>query len=313
MSHLILYADSTDKSDELDRYFKKEEHDTRRWAYIKDVVDELKEKEGICKTVLIWHLTSSYFQGNIIKNIDVLKKAVQYVKDNTSGVDFKLGVSDNHNFYNAAKEIPWFDFADSWYELRNLFKVSNGYSLEEGLRNLPLKKNREKVEQVIHYLLCLFLPLDIDMQALEIIKDNQGEVKNYLWGDKDRDIEGMFEGSEGDEHYRQKLYDLWHLLGKKEYLEQIGKSASSKVLSLTPIDNPSPSIQQLAGLNNRDLKESQIYNFFESLDTAKKNSTDITANDLCKPFKDMKVNDEEIKSFPKWYRALAKELRKLSA
>jgi len=163
------------------------------------------------------------------------------------------------------------------------------------------------------YILSLFLPLDIDMQALEIIKNDLEKVNKYLWGDKDKNIEGMFESHKSGEHYRQKLYDFWHLLGKKEYLEEIRESASSKVKSLTPIDNPSTSIQQLAGLNNRDPKETLIYKFLESLDTAKKDSTNITAKDLCEPFKNLKVNDKEMKSVPKWYRALAEELRKLSA
>ena len=160
-------------------------------------------------------------------------------------------------------------------------------------------------------LLHLFLPLDIDMQALEIIKDDPGEVKKYLWGDKDRDIEGMFESREGNEHYRQKLYDLWHLLGKQDYLRQIGKKASSKVERFTPIDNSSPLLQKLAGLDD-DPKESPVYNFLESLDTGKKDDRDVTAEDLCMPFNlKIEVNGkkEEIKSFHNWYCALASCLR----
>lgn len=189
----------------------------------------------------------------------------------------------------------------------------NSKHIDEALDLVDKEYKKKNLSKLFKNLLHLFLPIDIDMQALEIIKDDPGEVKKYLWGDKDRDIniEGMFESREGDDHYRQKLYDLWHLLGKQDYLRQIGKNASSKVESFTPIDNPSPFLRKLAGLDD-DPKESPVYNFLESLDTGKKDDRDITAEDFCKPFKDMKVNDEGIESFPKWYRVLAKELRKLS-
>jgi len=131
-----------------------------------------------------------------------------------------------------------------------------------------------------------------------------------LWGD--RDVEGMFENRESDEHYRQKLYDLWHLLGKKYYLRQIGKNASSKVENLTPIDNPHDDLLKLAGLSNGNPKGFAIYTFLESLDTGKKDDRDITAEDLCKPFNlviEVNGKKEEIKSFHNWYCALASCLR----
>ena len=190
----------------------------------------------------------------------------------------------------------------------------NSKHIDEALDLVDKEYKKKNLSKLFKNLLHLFLPIDIDMQALEIIKDDPGEVKKYLWGDKDRDIniEGMFESREGDEHYRQKLYDFWYLLGKKDYLMQIGKNASSKAKSFTPIDNHSPSIQQLAGLSNEDPKESPIYEFLESIDTGKKGDIHLTAEDLCKSFNfEVEVNGkkEKNKSFHNWYCALASCLR----
>ena len=312
---LVLYLDSTEKSDELNEYFDKEGHDTVKREHVEDVVDVLKSQtDAYSKTVLIWHLTSLCFGDNYIEDDDELKSAVQYFKDNLSIVlDFKLAVSDNHNFYNAAKEISWFDFADSWYQLRTLFKIKDGYSLVKGLKSLPSIKKKDEISNTTSFLRHLFLPIDIDMQALEIIKDDAGKVEKYLWGDKYTDIEGMFEGREGDEHYRQKLYDLWHLLGKQDYLRQIGKDPSSKVEHLAPIDNPSPSLQKLAGLSNGNPKESPIYQFLKALDERKKDGNDLKeeVDYLLTPFKsiELKIGDDEINSFQDWYCALDSCLR----
>jgi len=199
-----------------------------------------------------------------------------------------------------------FQFIESWFkefakEEPNSEKIKQAFlALFEILNKSPIDK-----------LFIHFLPLDIDMQALEIIKDDAGKIEKYLWGDKD--IEGMFESREGDEHYRQKLYGLWHLLGKKDYLRQIGKKPSSKVEHLAPIDNPSPCIQQLAGLENGNGEESPIYKFLESLDERKKVGNDLKedVDYLLTPFKsiELKIGDDEINSFQDWYCALASCLR----
>ncbi len=162
----------------------------------------------------------------------------------------------------------------------------------------------KKKAEIISFslLLHLFLPLDIDMQALEMIQGDSEKVKKYLWGDKD--VEGMFQSRKGDEHYRQKLYDLWYLIGEKPPEDNKWKP-SEEAKKLTPINNPDHNLRKLTGLDNGRTEESQIYKFFKFLDTCKKNDKNVTAASLSKPFKDWKINDREINSFHNWYSELA--------
>ena len=305
---LVLYLDSTEKSDELDEYFDKEGHDTVKREHVEDVVDVLKSKtDAYTKTVLIWHLTSSCFGNNYIEDDDALKRAVQYLKDNMSVVlDFKLAVSDNHNFYNAAKEISWFDFADSWYQLRTLFKIKEGYSLAKGLKSLSSIKKKDEISNTISFLRHLFLPLDIDMQALETT-----ENKNSYLNDIYADLEELYnldkyKGGDKNDHYRQKLYDLWHLL---ERSEENKRRASLEAKKLTSIDNPPDALLKLAGLDSGKPEKYPIHQFLESLDKRKKDGNDLAreVDYLLAPFESRKLkgcDGKEINSFHDWYCAL---------
>jgi len=172
---------------------------------------------------------------------------------------------------------------------------------------------KKRVNYPTANLLHLFLPLDIDFQALQATTNFDGFFHEMY-----TNLEKLYKSEEykdrkSDEHYRQKLYDLWHFLGKKDYLRQIGKKPSSKVENVAPIDNPSPSIQQLAGLSNGNPKESPIYQFLKALDERKKDGNDLKeeVDYLLTPFKfiELKIGDDEINSFQDWYCALDSCLR----
>lgn len=155
------------------------------------------------------------------------------------------------------------------------------------------------------YFLHLFLSLDIDMQALEATKDQEGYLNNMYTDLEKLYKSGEYKDGEIDEHYRRKLYTLWRHLGA--FLES-NQTPLPDVKDLVPINNPSNNLLKLAGFENGNREKSPIYKFFESLDIAKKNDMDVTAEDLCKPFNlviEVNGKKEEIKSLHNWYCALA--------
>lgn len=140
-------------------------------------------------------------------------------------------------------------------------------------------------------ILRIFLPLDIDRQALEAAKDKEG----YL-ADMYKDLESLYKsGKNKDEHFRQKLYDLWYFFEPEQYT---GKgSRDAKNFEPIPKDK-TENLRLLAGLNCKKPEESPIYKFFESLD--KKNLEG-------KFFTGFKVTDDY--SFHEWYRKLGECLK----
>lgn len=140
-------------------------------------------------------------------------------------------------------------------------------------------------------ILRIFLPLDIDMQALEAAKDKRG----YL-ADMYKDLKSLYKsGKNKNGHFRQKLYDLWYFLEPEKYKEKA--SPDAKNFDPIPVDK-TKNLKLLAGLNCKKPEESPIYKFFESLDN--KNLGD-------KFFTDFKVNDGY--SFHEWYCKLDEYLK----
>ncbi|WKZ15481.1 MAG: hypothetical protein QY317_16425 [Candidatus Jettenia caeni] len=157
----------------------------------------------------------------------------------------------------------------------------------------PIGKIPWPWSDTLQKILRIFLPVDIDMQALEATKDKKG----YL-ADLYRDLESLYEsGKNKDKHFQQKLYDLWYFLKPVKYKEKA--SPDAKIFDPIPEDK-TENLRLLAGLNCRKPEESPIYKFFESLDK----------NNLSpKSFINFKI-DENF-TFHEWYIKLADELRKL--
>jgi len=294
--YFMLLDDYSDKTERVIELLN-----SKRFSYTKQITPDLEVR------LIISHIgwRSNWKLENVETACNYL---LENINQNKVKYELKGGISNGPDFQKKGER--YFNFTCYISDCETI--IENSLSEEECFNKFLELSKKKSTEICKARLLHLFLPLDIDMQALEMIQNDPEKVNKYLLGDKDRDIEGMFEGREGDEHYRQKLYDLWHLLGKQDYLGQIGKNASSEVEICTPIDNSSPLLQKLAGLDDYDPKESPVYNFLESLDTRKKDDMDVTAEDLCKPFNlEIEVNGkkEEIKSFHNWYCVLASCLR----
>lgn len=136
-------------------------------------------------------------------------------------------------------------------------------------------------------ILRIFLPLDIDMQALEAAKDKEG----YL-SDMYKDLESLYKSVKNkDEHFRQKLYDLWYFLDPEKYKEKASHDA--KNFDPIPVDK-TENLKLHAGFNCKKPEESPVYKFFESLDNKLLGGK-------------FKVNDGY--SFHDWYRKLGECLK----
>ena len=197
--------------------------------------------------------------------------------------------------------------AEPYKQIKELAEVlkSDINKAKEMFDNLCEYIKKKSTELTPAFLLHLFLPLDIDMQALQATK-NPKDYLNDIYTDLDKLYKsGKYKEGKIDEHYRQKLYDLWYLL---EPSKENNRRASPEAKKLTSTDNPHDDLLKLAGLSNGKSEEFPVYNFLESLDTRKKDDMDVTAEDLCKPFNlEIEVNGKkkEINSFHNWYCALA--------
>ncbi len=204
-----------------------------------------------------------------------------------------------------------FQFITSWFK-KLILENSNSEKIKQDFLALFELFNKSPIDKLFirkRYLLHLFLPLDIDMQALKATENQEGYLNNMRTDLDEPYKSGKYKDGKIDEHYRQKLYDLWFLLKPSEENKE---RASPEGIKLTPINNPHDDLLKLAGLGNGISEESPIYKFLESLDERKTKAI----NYLLEPFEssDLKECDgKEINSFHDWYCALASCLRGVEA
>lgn len=143
-----------------------------------------------------------------------------------------------------------------------------GYKLEKGLSRIPILQK----QQITEYFLSLFLPLDIDMQALEDME--KSKRTGYL--------EEMRVGKTG--FYIELLSSMAEIL-KKNLDVKLSETFFS-----------------ISGLN-KDFEPDQtsyIYKFLECLDNNSKE-----ADVLLNYFANSWPNEKNISSFHDWYSELA--------
>lgn len=160
-------------------------------------------------------------------------------------------------------------------------------SIEDAYKKLlgELKKNNT------HSLLSLFLPLDIDMQALA---DKKVDKVKYLQ-DMKKGLDELYKlpeykDREKEKHYRWKLSEMWRLLKENEDLKN------------------NATLCRLAGLDDSEPEKSPIHVFLESLDTGRKDNKGVEADYLFKPFNfkiEVNIKERELNSFHDWFCALA--------
>lgn len=136
------------------------------------------------------------------------------------------------------------------------------------------------------YFLRLFLPLDIDMQALA--DDRVTDKKKYL--------QEMFADATEVDFYKNKLSNC--------------HSEASKFIEQMPDENNKTKLKTLLGIDNKET--SCIYNFLNLLDITKGKTLEKKDIDAVLKYFEQCCNDgyyKDINSFHDWYCALAECLR----
>ncbi|MBF8275355.1 MAG: hypothetical protein HW390_428 [Candidatus Brocadiaceae bacterium] len=159
-----------------------------------------------CELAILWHITGT-------ESYELTKENRQKIDEKYGGkVIFKVCKSESGSAIKEAKEQPWFDIVGSGSDILKYF-TDNEWDIEKCIKNLPKIKAVEKLRLI----LTLFLPLDIDLQALtdERLTDKSKYLKEMLSDVEDSFFMNKFENSrkgiEGitDENYGKKLNDLF--------------------------------------------------------------------------------------------------------
>ncbi len=196
------------------------------------------------------------------------RNLIESLIDNKVSYELKGGVSNGPDFQRAADK--YFDFTCYISDCETI--IENSRSEEECFNKFLELSKKKSIERLKSQLLHLFLPLDIDMQALEILnkKKKNGEKAK-------RSEEYLAEMYEDKIKYSQKLLDLQEKA--KELPQEIDKDHFNK----------------LCGITNEN-----VYKFFEMLD---RKETD--HNKLLKH----KWGINGVTSFHDWFCKLAECLR----
>lgn len=267
--------------------------------FLKSTSFEQRERE----IVLLWHLTGTHDRSF---SKQLCKELTEQIDDKYKNLILKIGKSEVGIVVQQAKELAWFDFVWCGRDITYYFKT-NDWDIDKCIKTLPARKKAEHLSSAMRFLLQLFLPLDIDMQALGAVEDAERYLNDMYTGLKELYELDKYKERDQNKHYRQKLYDLWYLLG---LFKENKKMVSPDAKKLTPIDNPSQELLRLAGLELRKSEQSHIYRFLECLDTTNSEAHEHcrSADYLREPF-NLKVNDKPVRSFHDWYCALALCLR----
>ncbi|MEK6689969.1 MAG: hypothetical protein AABY78_01540 [Nitrospirota bacterium] len=138
----------------------------------------LKSSSDPKNIVLLWHLSASGIDSSELK-----EKITAINSKFPSGLVLKIGKSEASEFINIARQCKWFDICGVGSYVKEKcnegnWNVNTIVSLRDSWRS------KEKLSEITTYLLHLFLPLDIDMQALELLEENKkGDYLNQMYND----------------------------------------------------------------------------------------------------------------------------------
>lgn len=137
-----------------------------------DTIEEfLSTQESFKNICLLWHLSASGITSA------ELPDRIEQIKNKSFRFALKIGKSESPDVLNVAGETKWFDLLDMGSRLKE--KCINGnWNVDKILELMYLWQSQEKLLEITTYILHLFLPLDIDMQALEMLEEEKR--KNYL-------------------------------------------------------------------------------------------------------------------------------------
>jgi hypothetical protein len=293
---LAVFIDLTERSGELIIKFQEEGYRIVESEYVSDELEKDCTEDCLIR-VLIWHLSSSSIAFDDVDRVFTISD-FDKARELLDGCQFshKFGVTDNKQDYKKAfKSTGWFTAVESWAELNERFSGD----IEKGL------EGKEEIERDLkRYLLYIFLPLDIDMQALGEQESNSELYLNEMAADLEELYKYKKYAEEKRTHYRRKLYNIWRIIGLR-----------------SDAGEPVPEIKELntakAIVENKDLhelvggggKDSQIHMFLAHLDERLSTERNTAKVCFCKPFSGYKITvngkERELRTFHDWYCALA--------
>lgn len=181
-----------------------------------------------------------------------------------------------------------------------VYKLLDSLSKRDiAISNVFEQLKKEAVNCTTLYLLHSFLPIDIDMQALADPRNK--DKKGYL--------EKMYKDNDKlykRDHYIQKLYDLWYLLGEKPPQSDDWKP-SAEAKKVIKINDPNSNLLKVAGLHNGKPKESPIFKFLQPLDDKSIVPSETFKVDFS--FEIHGTGKSRVESFHDWFIALDTSLR----
>lgn len=125
MNYAVIFIEiyGPNISKEIMEDFEKDGHCVKKFASVEESSNHIKESNYDSEIVLIWHLSSSFYQ-NIELTTKRISDATKLFED--CKIDYKYGVSDTEGFRDEALRTGWFkcknvDLVFSWNGLAEHF------------------------------------------------------------------------------------------------------------------------------------------------------------------------------------------------
>jgi hypothetical protein len=266
----------------VDKLKKCEGREVKLYRNIDDFIKKEISNNNIDKnkSIVLWHISDK-------EEIKALKTQFEGIDKETILFIGKSGQSDIRE--EAKKQTNFFKLVVGNFdtsEVKTCFKFDeNLIDIDSVYSCLSGESKKAEFEKVIYYLLHLFLPLDIDMQALGI-----------LWNERDEKAKAV-----------SYLKDMLDDAGRDHYKNKFDKV---KALKGEIIDNKLQT--ELDSLIGNDKDDSVLYDFLTCLDDLKEKSkySILSKKDVQKVVNYLSEGlEKENYSFHDWYCALAECLR----
>jgi len=239
--------------------------------------------------VVLWHLSASGISD------EQIEQTIKELKSPCLTYVLKIGRSESEIFLNNAKKTGWFHILDYGQKVQDLCKIYK-WDIDIIIKESSRFKIQQNVDVIKPELLHLFLPLDIDMCALEMLwdkvkQDNKNNIEKKEYVEKTvcyfremlNNAKNGFYGKKCDE-WRSKANDL---------IANLSDQATG--------DN----LKNLLGVN--DANNFDIYNFLSFLD--KKEGKKLEKKDIeavINFFKGCGKDNcwKNLNSFHQWYHSV---------
>lgn len=282
-----LILDGTTKSNNLERKLKTLDFECHR---IGDGENMTSPQESMVEGINTYGFELSICHIRWATGTDInydMRNAAWYKK--IKNIPVKIGLSDGTDYQDKFRFF--FDHVDFF---DNFIQAIKGIQPAEELFEEVKKRSLDyQIKKISNIILHLFLPLDVDMQALEILWDEGKSDKAKKQKAVDYLKEMLTDTTDTDDKFYQKKF-----------------TKARTLINEMPDGDLKNKIQDKHLLGSEEKKDGAVlHNFLVQLDKLREKTK---GADLCE--EDVKnlleyFNKQDYKSFHDWYCALAKCLR----